>query len=239
MKAFKIVLLAICLTLIVGSTLAAKDKGKKGKPEVVFLLDDTQLTEESAEIYTGLLQKEALASLAVSATYLGKNEYASIAEAYELTKNDIAWSKECALQALDLRKIVVATEAGASASEAGNAGGDAANISSQMQAKIDELKSGAATLSASQKGYFLVSLTRLAGAIAKETILVNCAKAYVDNVKSMPPLAKAKEAKNLPKAAEMVSSLPGALASQIGTLGSYITIAKTNGIEIPKEVKLP
>ena len=239
MKAFKIVLLAICFTLIVGSTLVAKDKGKKGEVKVVFLLDDSKLAVEQTESYGLSLQQEALSSLAYSATFLGKNDFASIAEAYEMTTNDIAWSEECALQALDLRKDVVAAQAEAGATEAGNAGGDTAIVSEKMKAQLEKLKSGEVKLSTAQKGYFLVSLTRLAAALGKETILVTNAKAYVDNVKGMSALAKAKEAKNLPKAADMVTKLPGAIASQVGALGTYINIAKANGIEIPKEVKLP
>lgn len=239
MKAFKIVLLAICLTLIVGSTLAAKDKGKKDEVKVVFLLDDSKLVVEQTESYGLSLQKEALESLVLSATYLGKNDFASIAEAYEMATNDIAWSEECALQALDLRKDVVAAKAEAEATGATNAGGDPAIVSANLKAQIDKLKSGEIKLSTAQKGYFLVSLTRIAAALAKETILVTNAKAYVENVKGMSVLAKAKEAKNLPKATGMVSTLPGAITTQLGTLATYITIAKTNGIEIPKEVKLP
>jgi len=236
MKAFKVVLLAICLMLIVGSALVAKDKGKKEKSEIVFLLDDTQLVADKAVAYGKLLQIKALESLKQSATYLGKSDFASIAEAYEKTSEDIAWSDECALQALDLRKDVVAARAEASATSAANAGGEPADQSLQIKARIEDLKSGALTLSDSQKEYFLVSLTRLAAAIAKETLLVVNAKDYAENVKSMSALAKAKEAKNLPKAASMVSTLPGNLVTQLATLVTYVTIAKTNGIKIPDDV---
>jgi len=236
MKAFKVVLLAICLTLVVGSVLLAKEKGKKGEVEIVFLLDDSQLVVENAVAYGVSLQGEALKSLAITANYIGKSDFASIKEAYDLTTSDIAWSEECALQALDLRKDVVASRAEAAANSAANAGGEPADIGLQMKTKIESLKSGAFQLSDSQKGYFLVSLTRLAAAIAKETVLVTNAKAYTENVKGMSVMAKAKEAKNLPKATSMVATLPGNLVTQLATMVSYVTIAKTNGIKIPEDV---
>jgi len=239
MKAFKIVLLAICLTLIVGSTLVAKDKGKKGESAVAFTLDDSRLVPGKEADYAKELQVKALESLTNLDLYLGQNDFASISAAYQASTDCIALSEQCALQALDLRKNVVAAQAEINATGAGNAGGDAANLSMQTQEKLADLKSGKSKLSAEQRGFFLVSLTSLAAAIALETKLVSSAKNYPDYVKGLGKLAQVKEAKNLPEAAKMVSTLPGTITSQLGTLATYITIATTNGIEIPKEVKLP
>ena len=49
-------------------------------------------------------------------------------------------------------------------------------------------------------------------------------------------MAAAKYAKSLPQATAIVTDLPATLVSQMNTINEYITIAKTQGIEIPADV---
>lgn len=239
MKTFKIIIVLVCALIIFGcasnkgSEQKSGGKAKAAGKQAPMLLDDARLDDPS---YYPQLQVEALASLAKAFTYVGKKDFVSINEAYTFATDDIAWSNEAGLQALGLRQDVVKMRADAAAGSAGNAGSDKTDASTSMQQMIDAKLQSGAQLSQTQKQYFLVSLTRLAAAIAKETILVKSAADYANEVKAMPAMQKAKEAKNLPKAANMVSKLPGNIASQLKTLKTYLDIAKTNNIKIPDDV---
>jgi hypothetical protein len=240
MKAFKILIVLLSMLIIFGCSSnkgseneKAGGKSKANTKQAAFLMDETQL--ENPE-YAAQLQVIALASLAKSALYIGKKDFSSIYEAFGFANDDLAWSKETGLQALGLRQDVVKSRAEATAAGAGNAGSEGSDVSTDMQQMIDAKLQAGVKLSESQKQYFLVSLTRLGAAIAKEVILVKSATDYVNDVKAMAPMQKAKEAKNLPKAADMVSKLPGNIASQLKTLKIYIDIAKTNNVKIPDDV---
>jgi hypothetical protein len=206
---------------------------KRNSQEQSLLLDDSRLEDNS---YYAMLQTEAIASIVMSATLIGKSDFTSIYDAYMMANEDIAWSKETALQALGLRQDVVRMRADAAGAGAGNAGAIGSEIGANMQQVIDANLQSGLLLSEVQKKYFLVSLTRLGAAIAKEIIIVKNATDYVQDVKKMSAIQKAKEAKNLPKAVDMVSKLPGNITSQLNSLKTYIDVAKTNNINIPDDV---
>lgn len=233
MKAFKIVVVLLLVVMMFG---CSSNKGSKKDDAVKPLLLNSERIAQNDKSYPKELHVEALKTLTGAALLMGQNDFESIDAAYSIAEYNIALSNEASLQALGLREGVVAKNAEAKAIAEGNAGGEEADLSVDVEAEKARMLAEGVTLKGTQKDYFLVSLVQLASAIATEVVLVNNTKDYIMNVKAMPTMAKAKEAKNLKKASALASSLPGNIASQIGTLKTYIDIAKTNNIEIPEDV---
>lgn len=233
MKTFKIVVVLLLVVMVFG---CSSNKGSKKDDAVKPLLLDSERIARDDKSYPKELQEEALASLANAALLIGQNDFNSISEAYSSVEVTIQLSEEAALQALGLREAVVAKKAETKALEGGNAGAEKADLSEEAKKEKERILEEKVKLVGTQKDYFLVSITQLASAIAKEKIIVDNTKNYIDNVKEMSAMKKAKEAKNLKRATAIASSLPGNIASQLGTLKTYIDIALTNNIKIPVEV---
>jgi len=217
-------------------TASSKKKPAKADKQAL-LLDEAMLADEStASVYAGQLVLIATDCLLQSVMYGGGSDFPSLAKAFDLSKNHIAWSEETAWQAFGLRQMVVAARAEASAQGAGLAGSDAALQGENLQAQMDaKLKEGV-QLQDSQRDFFLASLIYLAAAITKETYISKNLSEYITWAKSLKGFDALREAQYLPKALSITTGLPGMIASQMITLKTYLDIAKTNNIEIPSNV---
>ncbi len=238
MKTLKVLIVLLSMLIVFGCASnkgSEKSSGKSkaaGKVAAMYL-DDSKINSPQYAMEFGQTVIETLKQVP---SYIDQNSFDKIAMLFDDSKKYIAISEEASMVALGLREKAVAARASAAAAGSGNAGSDQADLGASVTAERDALLAKGVQMSDIQKQYFLISLTSLAVAIAQETILVKNATKYPDYVKGLDKMSQVKEAKNLPKAAKMVSELPGTIASQLKTLKTYIDIAKTNNIKIPDDV---
>ncbi|MCK9556517.1 MAG: hypothetical protein M0R50_00530 [Candidatus Cloacimonetes bacterium] len=235
----KKIIVSLVMVIIVFGAFAKK---KKDTAEFQLILDDSQFETEEAQIaYANSISGDVLTilpSLYASVASMGK-DFTPIMVEFQSAKEDIAYANEIMLQALDLRKDVVAAQAATDAAAAGNAGQVMTEKSAEAEARLQEMADNKTELSELQKAWMKAGLMRMGSAVIRETALVVAVKQYTDNSKSLKGIAKTKEAKNLAAAASMAAEIPTMLSQQGNTLKNLLAIASVNNIEVPAEIKLP
>lgn len=233
MKAFKIVITLICIIsmLSIGVSLEAKKKEKEA--ETHLFLDDSQL--EKPEYYSQL-SIQALQSFANALATPITPDINMIHDNMILANIDAKIAEEMVAVSLGMRQEYVKIEAQGKSLLSGNLEGSEAEISETLKAKLEDIKNDKAKFSEPQKAYFLNGFIYLASSIIREKNILESAKKFVDEAKNATGMAAAKYAKSLPQATAIVTDLPATLVSQMNTINEYITIAKTQGIEIPADV---
>ena len=166
--------LILCVTSCSSNKTSKDTKTKKGAEQALYL-DTSSLTDP---VYYGAINQQAMASLLDSFSFRGKCDFDSIYQAYNLSKTDMAISREAALEALGLRQQIVAARAEAAALTAGSAGAETAELGEDLDDLVKEKLSSNPQMSDIQKEYFLISIIRLGAAIAKEKILMDNVLVY-------------------------------------------------------------
>jgi len=135
-----------------------------------------------------------------------------------------------------MRQEFVKVEAEGKSLLSGNLEGSEAEISEAMKTKLEDLKNNKAQLSESQKVYFLSGFIFLTSSIIREKIVLESTKMFVNEAKNAKGLDAVFYVKDIPYATNVVVGLPTLLTTQMKTISEFITIAKTQNIDIPEDV---
>jgi len=232
----------VVIIVLIGLVFGIFAKKKEDSNELKLVLDDSKLTTEEAQIaYAKSISGNALSilpNLYTSITSMG-TDFQPIIEEFNSAKEDVAYANEIMLQALDLRKDVLAAQADIKAAGTGNAGNVMMEKSKQAEAALQEMADNKTQLNNVQKAWMEAGLLRLGTAVMRETGLVIAIKQYADYAKGLKGMSKAKEAKNVTSATTMATDIPKMLSSQGNTLKNLMAIATANNIEVPDTIKLP
>ncbi|MEN6444879.1 MAG: hypothetical protein ABFC98_02400 [Candidatus Cloacimonas sp.] len=217
--------------LFLQTALEAKKKPKE--VENKLFLDDTQLDNPEYYNQFPLLSLEAFATALLTPK---TTNFKIINNNYTLARADSKIAEEMVAVALGMRQEYVKIEAEGKSLISGNLEGSEAEISETMKLKLEDLKTNKAQLSEIQKTYFLSGFIYLAGSVAREKIVLESAKMFVNEAKNAQGIAAVVYVKDLPYATNVVIGLPGLLTNQLKTISEFVTIAKTQNIDIPPDV---
>ena len=223
----------ICIFLLLVSCVGLEAKKKKADPEVKLFLDDSQLDNPEYYNKLPLLSLEAFAS----ALLMPKtSNFKVINYNYKLAKAESKIAEEMVAVSLGMRQEYVKIEAEGKSLMSANLEGSDAEISETLIAKLEDLKTDKAQLSESQKVYFLSGFIYLASSIVREKTILESSKKFVNEAKNAKGIDAVMYVKDIPYATNVVIGLPVLLSNQMRTISEFITIAKTQNIEIPKDV---
>lgn len=227
-----LLILAILLSMLSLHT-ALDAKKKKKEVEIKLYLDDAQL--ENPEYYNKL-PVLSLESFATALLTPKTTNFKIINHNYQIARADSKIAEEMIAVSLGMRQEFVKVEAEGKSLLSGNLEGSEAEISEAMKTKLEDLKNNKAQLSESQKVYFLSGFIFLASSVIREKIVLESAKMFVNEAKNAKGVEAFLYVKDVPYATNVVIGLPTLLTTQMKTISEFITIAKTQNIEIPADV---
>jgi len=232
-RIFRRQLILICIFLLLVNYSELEAKKKKSDPEVKLFLDDSQLDNQEYYNKLPLLSLEAFAgALLMPKT----SNFKVINYNYKLAKAESKIAEEMVAVSLGMRKEYVKIEAEGKSLLSGNLDGSDAEISETVKAKLEDLKTDKAQLSESQKVYFLSGFIYLASSIVREKTILESSKMFINEAKNAKGIDAVMYVKDIPYATNVIVGLPVLLSTQMRTISEFITIAKTQNIEIPKDV---
>ena len=226
-----IILVILLGMLSLQITLNAKKKNKE--VELKLFLDDEQL--ENPEYYNKL-PLLSLESFATALLTPKTTNFKIINQNYKIARADSKIAEEMVAVSLGMRQEFVKVEAEGKSLLSGNLEGSEAEISETMKMKLEDLKTNKAQLSESQKVYFLSGFIFLASSVIREKIVLESAKMFVNEAKNAKGVEAFLYVKDVPYATNVVIGLPTLLTTQMKTISEFITIARSQIIEIPADV---
>ena len=237
MKTFKFVLVSLCIMSMLTSWVSIEAKKKeedKGKEvESKLFLDDSKLDNQD---YYNQFPSSAIQSFENALLTPKVSDIKIITINSDQTKTDAKIAEEMIAVALGMRQEYVNLEAEGKSLLSGNLEGSELEISEMVKAKLEDLKNAKAQLSESQKVYFLSGFIYLASSIVREKTILESSKKFVNEAKNAKGIDAVMYVKDIPYATNVVIGLPVLLSNQMRTISEFITIAKTQNIEIPKDV---
>ena len=233
MKLSKPLIILVILLGMLSLQITLKEKKKNKEVELKLFLDDEQL--ENPEYYNKL-PLLSLESFATALLTPKTTNFKIINQNYKIARADSKIAEEMVAVSLGMRQEFVKVEAEGKSLLSGNLEGSEAEISETMKMKLEDLKTNKAQLSESQKVYFLSGFIFLASSVIREKIVLESAKMFVNEAKNAKGVEAFLYVKDVPYATNVVIGLPTLLTTQMKTISEFITIAKTQNIEIPADV---
>jgi len=233
MKTLHRLLILTCIFTLLISCSGLEAKKKKKEEETKLFLDDTQLDNPE---YYNKLPLLSLESFAGALLMPKTTNFKIINLNYKLAKGESKIAEEMVTTSLGMRQEYVKVEAEGKSLLSGNLEGSDAEISETLKAKLDDLKTNKAQLSESQKVYFLSGFIYLASSIVRGKTILESSRMFINEAKNAKGIDAVMYVKDIPYATNVVLGLPVLLSNQLRTISDFIAIARTQNIDIPKDV---